>query len=443
MASVSGPRQVLELPELLESIFQFLASDLRSLAQAILVNRTWFECAIRVLWRDPPSEALTAIQDQHRLQLYASKVGTLAFNGPQSEFHERLKGVHFPSLKSISIDSYHPDDGKLYLRQYLHPSLEEFMFYGGPLDEDFLDFMVAACPHLRTILIDHPGRQISPQAFQDFLRRMQALEQMTFLYGVDGCLTDDLLIYLAGRENLKTLRINRPVKAELLELIRPSIPVPFRHMNNLRLQITSDAVPVLVEMVNPRLGELFLTITGEPDGVMEHVSKLSELYALNLVFESTTPLEKEDLMALKKLHNLRRFAIGGPGSQADPSLVNFTDNDFHELVSNLPYLRSLNLEVQCDLSTKILQSLSKHCRHLETCTLLPVFDLQQLELNAEQDLFPALVDLEIGGIQGPADPVEIAKLVQIIFPKLKDLDCNNGDEFSESVVDAFHDLAGE
>lgn len=431
--------KVLELPELLESIFHHLADEKPSLTKIILVSRRWFDCATRVLWSEPPSDALAAIPDHDRRQLYASRICRLRFDGDEGDHHALFESLQFPSLKSLLLDSYTPADGRLRLRQYLQDSLEEFTFYGGPLDEDTLSYMAAHCFRLRTLLIDYPGDALraSPAFFKDFISRAASVEEMIFMFGMDQLLTTELLVCLAGRKNLKKLTWARLIEKSDFQEVADKVPSPFASIEHLTLRASSAVVPMLVPSC-ARLRVLSLMVSGDLTGVTERLSTLSGLQELSLLLEADTPeiLEKKDVMVFKNMTNLTNLHIGrwGEGSSF-PKLREFTDKDLDELVSKLSKLETLHWEAQCDLTSKALACLHKRCPSLEGCTFLSTLDLQELESDV---VFPNMKELEIGGIQATAGVDETVELLRRIFPNLEDLEAGD-DDFSSSVMDAWMD----
>jgi hypothetical protein len=436
--------QVLELPELLESIFQHLATDKHSLAQAILVNHKWFDCATRVLWSAPRSEVLAAIPDHGRRQLYASNICFLRFDADDSQHHVLYRGLQFPSLKSVTLDSYHPEDGQFHLRQYFQAPLEEFFFYGGPLDEDSLNYMASRCFRLHTLLIDNlDPTQISPLFFLEFLSRLSSIEKMTFMYGMDHLLTQELLVSVASRENLKSFSWGRRLEEGVYQELVNRVPTPFESAEHLRFTIPSSAVPILVRTAGATLRDLSLTVTGDLADVTVHISTLAQLRRLELLLESDVSLGKKDVILLKKLSNLRVLRIGRSDPGSFPTLLDFTDRDFNELVSSLPHLEVLSWEAQCSLSSKSLACLLKHCRSLVAFTFLSGFNVQELEEQVGPNaVFPKVVELEVGGLQASTDATETAQLLGRIFPSVDYLEAGD-DAFSTSVMDAWEEMHEE
>lgn len=88
--ALSPSQKALNLPEIFSlEIFGYLEDDLPSLAAVVLVNKTWFQWGVSVLWKTPPREKLANITEKRR-QIYASHIRSLRFRHCQDSSHPPL-----------------------------------------------------------------------------------------------------------------------------------------------------------------------------------------------------------------------------------------------------------------------------------------------------------------------------------------------------------------
>ncbi|POR32481.1 Uncharacterized protein TPAR_07313 [Tolypocladium paradoxum] len=456
MAQPSCMGLALTLPEILVNVFELLESHAPSLVAAIRVNKQWFACGTDVLWREPPLEALADVKEDRR-QVYAAKIRALSFfGGDDNAYHARFQHLQFSSLRRVSLDVYRRDEGGGYhIRQYIQPSLEEFLLYGSDLDDELLHHVQNTCRRLQRILMDSPGQRVTASSFFNFISGCNSLKHMEFECGMDHLLTDELLLHLAHRASLSSLAIGKACSKQVLEQISTHISEPFKELQTLHMPVPSSAVPLLVELVK-HATSLDLAVRDADIPVTRIISAKADLHALSLSFAVPTELSRNDILSLQALSRLERLSIG-PEDMYDAAVVTafssgFSDSDFDELCSKLPFLRRIEFKVQCNLSAAALESLSTHCPLLEECTMPQVVDLQALSLDARQAvMFPHLRLLELGGLQPPEvgdeqaprhSPEETASLIKRLFPKLEELCLISDDEYSNGVLDAFSALEG-
>lgn len=194
------------LPEILSRVMKFLRYDARTLRSALLVNNTWAAEAIRVLWENPPVAALAAIGEDHR-QFYARQARELIFDGDESGAkHAIFRNLQFPRLRSIIIDYFRPDNGeKLWLGQYIQPSMEDFSFYGAEPAEDILHLLETRCPRLRSILIDFQFEGLTSSRLVKLFDSCKSLSSICLPSNIH--IDDQLLVCLARHDGLKKLEL--------------------------------------------------------------------------------------------------------------------------------------------------------------------------------------------------------------------------------------------
>jgi hypothetical protein len=99
-------QQVLESPEHLTRICEIIQNDKAlalvrsSLPSAARVNSWWRDIIYRILWAEPPAEALATVRRRRR-QIYASHIKTLGFNFEQD-----------PTLNTLSLVACNSQDFK-------------------------------------------------------------------------------------------------------------------------------------------------------------------------------------------------------------------------------------------------------------------------------------------------------------------------------------------
>ena len=154
---------IIQLPDILEIVMDWLRYDTLTLRTALLVNKVWFAEAIRVLWKKPPVAALSALSSisYDRRQFYADHVRELSFDGTnEGSENSKFYDVHFRRLRCIRVKGncfcHIPRDKEnlsLYIGQYLQPNLEEFVLsdVDTELAEDIFHLLETRCPGLRTL----------------------------------------------------------------------------------------------------------------------------------------------------------------------------------------------------------------------------------------------------------------------------------------------------
>lgn len=388
--------RALQLPDILLKILEYLADDPVSLRSAVLVNKTWAEEGTNVLWRNPPVAALASISDGRR-QIYAEKVYDLSFSGDEEGFqHAAFRQLRFPRLKRLSVDFYRAQDQeKLWIGQYLQPSLEEFSLYGGDLAEDLLDFLGSRCVRLRKILIDHPINELEPDQFLAFLKAARSLVSMTFLVRMDKLITDQVFLHLAGRDNLEVLKLGKLIGGPIIKEVLEEISDPFKHLQELAIRLESTAVSSLVLTVRS-ITRLALEMEDDKCEVLQTIVSLRNLRSLEVHFRHKRVLPPAEIMALQHLKQLRKLVLQ-PWDEESPAST-LTDEDFARLSSSLRDLTHLSFQVQCNLSGAALKSLGEHCTLLESCEMLGSYDLRLLN-EARVPTFPELRELELGKVE--------------------------------------------
>ncbi|KAI1655464.1 hypothetical protein F4813DRAFT_391600 [Daldinia decipiens] len=91
--------------------------------------------------------ALLTEQDPQQLQLRAKSLRCLEFAADDSTHHGAFRDIKFPTLERLVLDASDQNEEHL-LKPYLQSALKEFIFFGGPISDRFLETL-QACISLR------------------------------------------------------------------------------------------------------------------------------------------------------------------------------------------------------------------------------------------------------------------------------------------------------
>jgi len=221
---------------------------------------------------------------------------------------------------------------------------------------------------------------------------------MMFPVGMNHCITEEVVLHLAGREDLRSLMLgNCIVGRRCLKSVIARVPRPFPVLRTLQARIDVLDTSLLLACLNEAsIINLSLTFeendhTDDGHDIIQQMVRFQNLNCLEVEFDMAFSLSRTDLLLLGKLplHTLNLFSRDFVLRADD-----FADQDMFELTMGLPNLRSLRLLVVSSLSDKSLDAIARHCRLLEHCGLLGWFDLIQLE-GFDGVAFPKLRQLEL------------------------------------------------
>ncbi|KAL4913562.1 hypothetical protein BDW62DRAFT_220617 [Aspergillus aurantiobrunneus] len=384
------------LPEILSRVFWHLRHDPPTLQSALLVSKAWAAEATRILWENPPATALTAISPPRR-QIYARQIRSLSFNGDEDGAqHSTFRDLEFPRLRCVTIDQFYPTDAqRLWLGQYIQPSLEEFSFYGAQPAEDLLYLLETRCPRLRRVLIDFVFEGVASARLVRFFDSCRALTSICLPGNMKEVIDGRLLAYLARRDGLEELELGTVLECAMLEEVFAT-ERPFGDIRYLAVNVESRAVPMLVERIRS-VRCLTLTLEDSQVNPLPAVSSLVDLQELQIGYVWQGEWELADLVALRQLKDLRTLAIS---PIYDPvAIPALTDDEFISVFADMSGLEELVLQVQCALSAAALTALAERCPGLVVCELPGRYDLRGWE-DVARPLFPRLRRLELGAVVG-------------------------------------------
>ncbi len=388
MAEITGPALLvshcaLSLHEVLHNIFNQLHCP-PSLACAACVSPAWFEAAVSVLWRAPPSEALGVVSDEARRAVCARAVRRLSIN----DTHDAA-AWSFPAVTVLDYEfNDHADDIKLKnAMARCGPSLSAIELSVDlrernrlPLDLDFMheDLLTPACLKL---VVMNAG--------------------ITRFY--TSCLVRaDALNSLATCATTTVARAASP-KADDHPLPQAPQPPHSSALQTLSLSVIDVDVPLLVDTLLC-LGAPVTTLAlrllsgDEPFSFWRALGRLAGLRELCVEFDVPVHAAKsfvDDFSALGSLPRQLRVlrVLVGEHSAALPAP---TAEQWHVVAERLPELETLRVDVKSPMGGGLLRLLGEQCRRLRELHVAYVpCHLAALDGAAGAALFPQLRALDV------------------------------------------------
>lgn len=284
------------------------------------------------------------------------------------------------------------DNGeKLWVGQYIQPSMEDFSFYGAEPAEDILHLLETRCPRLESIVIDFRFEGLTSSRLIKFFDSCKSLTSICLPSNVKDTIDNQLLAYLARHDGLEELELGTFLRHEMLDKIFEGTEGPFRDIQYLAVQIESKTVPLLVAGFKSVIS-LTLTIEDSRTNPLPQVSSLVDLQELHIGYMEQGEWAGTDFLPLKNLKHLRRLNISPIFDPiASPTL---TDEEFISVFENMSELQELVFQVQCVLSTVAITSLGECCPQLMICEILGLYNLHSWQ-SVARPLFPQLQRLEL------------------------------------------------
>ena len=245
-------------------------------------------------------------------QIYADKVYSLAisdFNG--SEHHNSLQNVVFPRLKSlVAFMFYALNEDKVYVDQYLQPSLEEIYLRSDSIVERLLDRTSTELPSLRKIRIGSLPSNVDASRFLTFLRNFPSLSSIEFECRTDDIITDEGLQYLMSQQNLLELKLDLYFRQEMIENAIALSSPPFKNLRALKIRVKSDSVLSLTRAIsNGLINDLFLEIQGHTGSILKHISSVMQLQSLRVRYHKSREISQREIMSLRSLRQLHTLEL--------------------------------------------------------------------------------------------------------------------------------------
>ncbi|CAD0097117.1 unnamed protein product, partial [Aureobasidium vineae] len=369
-------------PEILVSILQLLEGHHQTLLSAALVSKEWFDPATDALWSDPPPLALAALPYKRR-QFYANKVCELYFRHvEESKFHSQYKNLKFPRLKCIGLDAVRlRKNQKLHLAQYIGPRLESFSYWGGHPCEDALERLETECPRLHDFHLMEPLEMVVNAAkLKKFLTNRTSLRNVEFGRGWEYSLPTEVLAHVLTLDHLERL--------DIVPFLRPRMareafaaPNEFKNLRILHIRLHSESVGMLAAAATS-VDTLFLEAQDSEYDVLQALEPMKNLRHLEVEYHNLAggiALSEDDIKSLGALQELEVFLIRtwtrGRAYFHNIKAPWLGDEQFSDMMSNLPKLKSLAFQVECSITLKSITSLSETHPEMYCCDLYGTFDL--------------------------------------------------------------------
>ncbi|KAI4728621.1 hypothetical protein E4T49_03644 [Aureobasidium sp. EXF-10728] len=384
-------------PEILHSILHLLEGHYRTLLSAALVCKEWFDPATDALWTEPPPFALAAVPTKRR-QFYANKVCALYFRDvEQSKFHSQYKNLKFPRLKDIGLDAVHlRKNQKLHLAQYIGPRLESFSYEGGHPCEDALERLETECPRLDDLCLMEPLELVvNAEKFKKFLTNRTSLKNIELGIGWEYSLPTAVLAHVLTLDHLDRL--------VLVPFLRPRMarevfaaPNQFKNLRILHIRLHSESVGMLAAAA-ACVDTLFLEVQDPEHDVLQALKPMKNVRHLEIEYHNLgggIALSEDCIKSLGSLQELEIFLIRtwtkGRAYFHNIKAPWLGDEQFSDMMSNLPKLKSLAFQVVCNITLRSITSLSKTHPELYCCDLYGIFDLDDWAGSGGPPLFPDL-----------------------------------------------------
>lgn len=384
-------------PEILHIVMEYLSDDIGSLQSAILVNMTWAAVGISIHWRKPPVTALASISSDRR-QYYANQIRVLVITEPMAQ-RKSLRCLKFPRLKRAKIDFGRPPvrKGMKASRYYLQPSLEALVFKNASLAEKSFDLLQSRCPLLRKLHIEFLFSSSDTSRLVKLLQDCKCLKIIRLHYE-DYWSDDHLHAYLAGRDGLVELRVQKFIEWKAIKKVFEIVQNPFKGIQDLHLRLPSKAVAPLTAAITS-VTHLTLEIQDDEVMVLSTISSLVNLHRLVVCFMCNVNIPGTDISALRVLKNLKHLMLKAQ-HRSDVNSSTLTMHEFSQMCTGLRGLEHLWFGVRCNMSTEAIILLGKY-RQLKTCVFTGK-DINLHELSGIQaPLFPRLLLLFIFGLAVP------------------------------------------
>jgi hypothetical protein len=276
MTEPLAARNPLLLPEILHLVLSFIAGDREALASAIRVNKLWFDHSTPLLWDGAPWEALVRLEGHHRIQEYASRIRRLVCTrAPPPE-------ISSDRMRVSRIDEQAEAIRRHVMWQFFNSGTREVVLMNVITDAFFQD-LGARCCNLRGLHIDSRYGSLKHATLSNVLScQLDSLEDISILSLCSSVDSSDLLVRLAEKPTLRSIRVRIMFRRDTLRQIKTTVFKPFRNLQKLYARTASSAVPLLVECIE-NVTALHLHVVGGAE-VLQHVSRLTALKSLEVDF---------------------------------------------------------------------------------------------------------------------------------------------------------------
>jgi hypothetical protein len=395
----SKASEALCIPEILSDVFKCLKQDKKALRTLASVNRTWFQEATRLLWREASSKALISVEESRR-NIYAPKIRKLTVHHASS--HAQLHHCNFTSLRALCFDIGAEDVKQEEYSQYLRPTLEEVFFMALPPD-DLLHGLNQHCPRLR-VFVQGLHAHTDRSDLADFLTKNQSLQIVKLVSESEGD-SSTLFQALSKMPYLEDLslkgQISESVLRQLLESSAETLDLP--RFNTLSKVEITVGVPAL-SLLRPTFGamtSLTLDILIEKESHELDALAHLPLESLQLHIAAGVRFSSQELLFLHNAKNLQSLSIRPKPWSPTITMPNLTiSNDhFRQIFANLSSLKRLLIwfSVRIRDTHTALLDLGRSCPKLENLRMYCTVELASWT-NIPTPLFPSLTFLWIASV---------------------------------------------
>jgi hypothetical protein len=256
-------QKVLESPELLTRICEIIHKDEKfarvrsSLPSAARVNSWWRDIVCRILWAEPPAEALVEVR-RNRRQIYASQIRRLSLSFEQDPtFNTLFGGLQFPRIQDLSLSTHSsrrigrfedPNEWNTTVSQYFGPALEILDLHGcnAVCTPTFFTDVAVRSPRLKKVKLTRLGPQLHGDSLSNFFEACKHLVDITLNFVPDttrSLITNDLLLCLSRMEKLEVLEIEGHLdRWESFRTIKDQNSAPFTSLTKFDLDVSLEPV---------------------------------------------------------------------------------------------------------------------------------------------------------------------------------------------------------
>ncbi|THX30052.1 hypothetical protein D6D10_08743 [Aureobasidium pullulans] len=322
------------------------------------------------------------------------------------------------------------------------PNLEQIEFgdWDAMFTKDFLEDVAKRCPGLKFVFFRPHGVNLQPQDLVEFFSKLGALQSVSLSVN-RRLLTNDLLLQLSSIQSLTRLELAVCTRKDnAFQHVLDHNPTPFSGLRQATLHIKSHAMSAATQALQNVVG-LIVIVQDRGSHILNWISRMASLKFLTVKYLEDVTIDVESLVSLRSLTRLQHLTVEPEDVDGWIGVEHLTDTDFERLVSGLPDLKWLDLEIGHGLTTSALQSLGKHCLQLHDLQISGEWNLQAL-VKYQAPLFPALTHLHIGscerqGIERWATASQLAGILDNHAPNLAKFDSRSEDDFSLDVKRAW------
>ncbi|KAF2689037.1 hypothetical protein K458DRAFT_413356 [Lentithecium fluviatile CBS 122367] len=441
------------IPEIVAQIIDCNRSYPGYLYTCLLINSLFFHSTARILWYGCGVGSSTkghitpyichlvqiSRRDTSRGQLYASLIKLLRVSdgivaeqevgvmvgqpdGNEHVYFEELGGLglEWTSLEELDMAQWAhtiEERGGI-LMQYLQPSLRKLVLCRSPVGDGWLEMLGERCPRLKVLVLKPSVLKngMSKDGLARFLRKckVEYLDLRAEEQEWDRGLTEGMLEVLRTQGNLREIAIpdiDDDTIKQMANGQRATDNMPFPALKSLRTGLSASGLHSLY-CVTPRLSILSLDLRrlslSASTSILPSVSIFSQLSTISITFDKRVRIRGDELIHLaQSCPSLVSLSISKDQlNTTRPWSRDIQDSHIEAFARNAVHLKELYLLFRVPQTaypgeiwpTEVaLESLARHCVHLERLWLTCDPNWDNLVWNPLRVLFPKVWDLQIAG----------------------------------------------